>query len=111
MSRGRFGLALQAVGDRLYAIGGRDSGAGNYLDNESYDPWQDRWFARRNQPTYRHSCGSAVVNDRIYVSDSIRQSIFAKMRTDALRRCGGLRAPGDELPRTLRRARLPARGL
>lgn len=66
MARGRFGLALQAVGDRLYAIGGRDSGAGNYLDNESYDPWQDRWFARRNQPTYRHSCGSAVVNDRIY---------------------------------------------
>lgn len=48
-----------------------------------------------------------VISDRIYVSENIRQGIFARMRTDALRRSGGLRAPGDELPRTLRRARMP----
>jgi DNA-binding NarL/FixJ family response regulator len=88
-------LILSLHKETLFAEPALRSGASGYI-------------MKNDAPEHLLAALREVVSDRIYVSDSIRQNIFAKMRTDALRRCGGLRAPGDELPRTLRRARLPA---
>lgn len=65
------------------------------------------YIMKNDAPEHLLEAMREVLSDRIYVSESIRQGIYAKMRTDALRRNGGLRAPGDELPRSMRRSRLP----
>jgi N-acetylneuraminic acid mutarotase len=65
--------AVAAVGDRLYAIGGRIgaafiSGGSNNVDLvEMYDPAADAWTVRDKMPTPRSAIGGAVYNGRILV--------------------------------------------
>jgi len=65
--------AVAAVGDKLYAIGGRISGAfiSGGSDNvdlvEMYDPAADTWTVRDKMPTPRSAIGAAVYNGRILV--------------------------------------------
>jgi N-acetylneuraminic acid mutarotase len=65
--------AVAAVGDKLYAIGGRigsafiSSGSNNIDLVEMYDPAADTWTPRERMPTPRSAIGAAVYNGRILV--------------------------------------------
>jgi N-acetylneuraminic acid mutarotase len=66
-------LGVAAVGDRLYAIGGRIGGAfitsgSNNIDLvEAYDPVADMWTPREKMPTRRSAIGAAVYAGKIIV--------------------------------------------
>ncbi len=61
-------LAVVAVGERLYAIGGRLGSMARNLDvTQAYDPAADVWSSRRPMPTARSGIAGAVVRDRAYV--------------------------------------------
>jgi len=65
--------AVAAVGDKVYAIGGRVgaafiSGTSNNIDLvEAYDPATDLWTARTRMPTARSAIAAAVYNGQIIV--------------------------------------------
>jgi len=65
--------AVAAVGDRLYAIGGRigaafiSRGSNNIDLVEMYDPPADTWVGRERMPTARSAIGAGVYNGRILV--------------------------------------------
>lgn len=65
--------AVAAVGDKIYAIGGRIgaafiSGGSNNIDlNEMYDPSTDLWTVREKMPTRRSAVGGTVWNGKIIV--------------------------------------------
>jgi N-acetylneuraminic acid mutarotase len=65
--------AVAAVGDKVYAIGGRigsafiSSGSNNIDLVEMYDPAADTWTARERMPTPRSAIGAGVYNGRILV--------------------------------------------
>ncbi len=66
-------VAVAAVGDKVYAIGGRVgaafiTGASNNVDLvEMYDPATDLWVPREKMPTARSAIGAAVYNGKIIV--------------------------------------------
>jgi len=70
--RNHHGVA--AVGDKIYAIGGRVgsafiSGTSNNVDLvEMYDPAADMWTAKARMPTARSAIGAAVYNNYILVA-------------------------------------------
>lgn len=65
--------AVAAVGDKIYAIGGRIgaafiTGGSNNIDlNEMYDPATDLWTVRDKMPTRRSAVAGAVYNGKIVV--------------------------------------------
>jgi N-acetylneuraminic acid mutarotase len=65
--------AVAAVGDKIYAIGGRVgaafiSGGSNNVDLvEAYDPAADTWVPMERMPTPRSAIGAGVYNGRILV--------------------------------------------
>jgi N-acetylneuraminic acid mutarotase len=67
-------LAVESVGGRVYAIGGRLGGAfiigmpGNVDLTMEYDPATDVWLTRAAMPTARSGCNSAVLGGRIFVA-------------------------------------------
>jgi N-acetylneuraminic acid mutarotase len=71
VARNHHGVA--AVGDRLYAIGGRIGGAfissgSNNIDLvEAYDPATDLWTPRDKMPTRRSAIGAVVYGGKIIV--------------------------------------------
>jgi DNA-binding CsgD family transcriptional regulator/N-acetylneuraminic acid mutarotase len=69
----RYGLALVAYGDSLYALGGRDSqGVTGRLD--IYDPYQDIWHAGASKPTPVQDIGAVVVSGKIFVPGGLTAS-------------------------------------
>ena len=67
MPTARQGLAIAAVNDKIYAIGGLDSSDGSFLSTvEEYNPATNAWRTVAPMPTGRYSLAAAVVNDRIY---------------------------------------------
>lgn len=61
-------LAGQAVGGKLYVIGGRDVGIDGIVASvQAYDPELMSWSARTPMPTPRGGMASGVVNDKIVV--------------------------------------------
>lgn len=61
-------MVLAAVGDKLYAIGGRFSTpAANTHFNDIYDARTDKWTAGAPLPTARSGCAFGVLNGRIDV--------------------------------------------
>lgn len=62
VSTPRTGVAVAAVGERIYAIGGLNS-----AKNEMLDPGAGSWTARPEMPTARGWAAAAVVDNMIYV--------------------------------------------
>lgn len=60
-------LAAAALGDKLYAFGGRDEHTMLLDDAEMYDPATDTWSEIAPLPTGRSGIGAAVSNGRIVV--------------------------------------------
>ena len=62
------GHAVQAVGGRLYAIGGEQVRLENVLAlSQAYDPVRDEWTLVAPPPIPIHAAGNAVMNDSIYL--------------------------------------------
>ncbi|MDQ6781612.1 MAG: hypothetical protein M3Z37_10740, partial [Candidatus Eremiobacteraeota bacterium] len=62
----RYGAALQALGDKLYLIGGAVSHANDERSIEVYDVAQDRWSVMQDALyAGRTAMGSAIIGDRI----------------------------------------------
>ena len=60
-------LVACAVGEVLFAIGGRGPAVGLSGRADAFDPKSQRWSSRRAMPTPRAGCGAAVVAGRIVV--------------------------------------------
>lgn len=60
-------VTVEAVGGRIYAIGGGSSPAAGESSVEEYDPTTDSWTARAPMPSPRSSLCSGVVAWVIYV--------------------------------------------
>jgi N-acetylneuraminic acid mutarotase len=77
--------ALAAVGDKLYAIGGRIgaafiTGPTNNIDIvEMYDPVTDVWVGRARMPTARSAISGAVYNGKIIIAGGEGQDQRALM--------------------------------
>ncbi|MBI4500377.1 MAG: galactose oxidase [Gemmatimonadetes bacterium] len=67
-------LTAGAVGDILYAIGGRRSQ--NFDVVEAYDLKNDRWAARAGMPSRRGGLGSAVLGGQIYTVGGENPDVF-----------------------------------
>jgi len=64
MPTARYYLAAAAVGGKLYAVGGYDTG---YLTkNEEYDPVSNTWLTKAVMPTGRAYLAAAAVGDKLY---------------------------------------------
>ena len=72
-------LTAQAVGDVVYAIGGRPLDPDrNYDVVEAYDVGTDRWTTKAAMPTRRGGLSSAVLDGAIHVlGGETRSSVFA----------------------------------
>ncbi|MDO9393106.1 MAG: DNRLRE domain-containing protein [Methylotenera sp.] len=66
MPTARTGLAVVAVNNKIYAIGGL-SGSGYVNKVEEYDPATNTWATKAAMPTARGYAAAAVVNGNIYV--------------------------------------------
>jgi N-acetylneuraminic acid mutarotase len=81
MSQGRAGLALAAVGDSIYAIGGR-LGTGGPCSGaplasvERYDVATDTWTAVAPLPSARSDLAAAAVGGKVYVFGGCNASGF-----------------------------------
>jgi N-acetylneuraminic acid mutarotase len=79
MVRARLHLTAAAVGDYIYAIGGRRH---NYQlntafsINERYDPDTDEWTTMRAMPTPRSAMGTAVLDGKIHVFGGEAPTLF-----------------------------------
>lgn len=71
---GRSELAVNAVNDKIYAIGGHFLGIFWIPSNltEVYDPVTDTWTTKAEMPTAVYSCTSAVVDNKIYLIENGR---------------------------------------
>jgi len=66
----RGGMAVAAVGDRIFLFGGEGNVAdpqGMFTDVDAYEPGADRWLRLGAMPVPRHGTGAAVVGGRIHV--------------------------------------------
>jgi N-acetylneuraminic acid mutarotase len=87
---GRNHHALAAVGDKLYAIGGRIgsafiTGPTNNIDIvEMYDPATDLWIGRARMPTARSAISGAVYNGKIIIAGGEGQDQRALMAFKAV---------------------------
>jgi N-acetylneuraminic acid mutarotase len=68
MSDSRWGLSVNVVDGKIYAIGGVEGASGPALSKvEVYDPGKDTWESKAEMPTARVGFASCVVDDKIYV--------------------------------------------
>jgi len=65
MSTARSGLAAVVLNNKIYAIGGYNSG-GFLATNEEYDPVSNSWTAKASMPTARYDLMGAAANGRVY---------------------------------------------
>jgi N-acetylneuraminic acid mutarotase len=66
----RGGLAVTALGGRLFAFGGEGNSAsplGVFAETEMFDPSRNSWFRQPDMPTPRHGIAAVPVGGRIYV--------------------------------------------
>jgi N-acetylneuraminic acid mutarotase len=64
----RSGMAVAAVGGRIFAAGGEDININcMYNQVEAYDTASDTWETVVNMPAGRHGIGSAVIGERWFV--------------------------------------------
>jgi N-acetylneuraminic acid mutarotase len=66
----RGGLAVAALGGRLFAFGGEgnpDHPLGVFPQTEMFEPSLNSWFAQPDMPTPRHGIAAVPVGGRIYV--------------------------------------------
>jgi N-acetylneuraminic acid mutarotase len=66
MPTARTHLAVAAVNNKIYAIGGYN-GSTFVNTNQEYDPATNTWATKANMPTARYAPGWAAVNNKIYV--------------------------------------------
>jgi N-acetylneuraminic acid mutarotase len=70
MLEARSGMAVTALGGRVYVFGGEGDDthpSGCFPDVDAYDPILDAWTARTPMPTPRHLLGAAPLGDCIHV--------------------------------------------
>jgi N-acetylneuraminic acid mutarotase len=66
----RGGLAVSALGGRIYALGGEGNDAdpsGVFAEVEAYDLEHDAWLPRAPMPTPRHGIGAAALDGALHV--------------------------------------------
>ena len=66
MPTGRSELAVGAVNNKIYAIGGCCSGGNALTTVEEYDPATNQWTTKAPMPTGRSGLAVGVVNNKIY---------------------------------------------
>ena len=70
LQKGRMGLGVATVNEKIYAIGGNlGTGYGELTvvdTNEEYDPTTNTWVYKTPMPTARSSFGIAVYKNKIY---------------------------------------------
>ena len=82
MQQARYDLAVTVVGDRIYAIGGRNSEFEAVGTVEMYDPVVNCWTYLVPLQQVRYNLGVAVVNGKIYaIGGEISTSESAKSYT------------------------------
>lgn len=64
MPTGRSGIGAVVVNEKIYVIGGYNSGCLNTV--EEYNPVTDTWTTKANMPTARYDLGVATVDGKIY---------------------------------------------
>lgn len=69
-------LAVVAVGDRVFVIGGLDGAARTLADVDAYDTKNDRWSPVAPLPEPLHHVNAAVVDGKIYVLGALRTAAF-----------------------------------
>jgi N-acetylneuraminic acid mutarotase len=68
MSGSRWGLSVNVVDGKIYAIGGIEGASGSALSKvEVYDPDSNTWELKAEMPTARVGFASCVVDDKIYI--------------------------------------------
>lgn len=71
MPTARFGMALEVVDGKIYAIGGQaSSGTATLSTVEVYDPATNTWSTDAAIPTARYAPASAAINHVVYVAGS-----------------------------------------
>jgi len=79
MLTARGGLAVAALGGRLFAFGGEGNAAsplGVFAETEMFDPSLNSWFRQPDMPTPRHGAAAVPVGGRIYVIGGASQQGF-----------------------------------
>jgi len=76
MPTGRYGLAVVAVNNVIYAIGGTNN-AVPLATNEAYDPVANTWSTKAAMPTARDYAGAAAANGIIYAIGGSNGSYLA----------------------------------
>jgi N-acetylneuraminic acid mutarotase len=59
-------LAVAAVDDKIYALGGGPNWTAGSQKNEEYDPYTDTWTTKAPMPTARACLAAAAVNGKVY---------------------------------------------
>jgi N-acetylneuraminic acid mutarotase len=96
---GRAAMAFVAIGPKLYAAGGYDSGDGQLRELAIYDIKRDRWRSGPDMPTGRNHVGAAALEGRMIVTGGRPGPVN-----------GGLTTVESYDPRKRRWAKLPPLG-
>ena len=75
------GHAAAVLGGHLYALGGLDAGNNKLNTVERYDPVADAWEFVAAMAATKSSCAVAVLEGKIYVTDSNRHRLQVYQRT------------------------------
>lgn len=76
MPTARSGLIAISLNNKIYAIGGYNSGG--YLSvNEEFDPAANTWVSRASMPTARQDAGGGTANGRVYVIGGYNGSVLS----------------------------------
>jgi N-acetylneuraminic acid mutarotase len=74
-------LAVVAVGERVYVLGGLDASGRSLADVSVYDARADAWTAVTPLPEPLHHINAAVVDGRIFVAGALRGGAFTAVGT------------------------------
>ena len=94
MPTARGGATAQAIGDKIYVVGGMDADGASLATVEVYDPPTNTWARRPSMATRRDNPGSAVLDGKLYVFGGRTRNADG---SDARRHAGHSRdvRPGD----------------
>lgn len=80
MSTARHGLAVVAVNNKIYAIGGQTAEYGGYSNVvEEYNPATDAWTKKANMPVAKSYFGYFVYNNKVYVLGGFNGSYLSSV--------------------------------
>lgn len=80
MSTARHGLAVVAVNNKIYAIGGQTAAYGGYSNVvEEYDPTADAWTKKANMPVAKSYFGYFVYSNKVYVLGGFNGSYLSSV--------------------------------